>query len=370
MQGFWLAFTQVNGIGAVRLRQLRAQFRTIEEAWYADAAALQAAGVPPASIDHQLYLRRHLNPQALLEAVQRVGAWVMTLDDEAYPPLLREIDDAPPVLYGRGTLLPEDQRAIAIVGTRRASGYGKEMARQLARGLVEQDVTIVSGLAYGIDIVAHQAALEAKGRTIAVLGSGIDVLYPAEHRPIAEQIEKSGAVITEFPLGTKPEKSNFPIRNRIISGLTLGTVIVEAPEHSGALRTAELAAEQGRDVFAVPGNASSPNSQGTNKLIQDGATLVLNAEDILRELNLAQRKVETRQTVTKLVPDNPTEALICQQLRREPLHVDELSRACQLSIHEINATLTLMELKGMVYQIAPMTYHLTAEVSTDNRRQG
>jgi DNA processing protein len=216
----------------------------------------------------------------------------------------------------------------------------------------------VSGLAYGIDIHAHRAALENRGRTIAVLGSGIDVLYPSDHRETAREIIHAGAIITEFPPGVQPERGNFPTRNRIISGMTLGTVVIEAPEQSGSLQTANLAGEQGREVFAVPGNANSPNSRGTNLLIQDGAKLVLNGEDILKELNLAHRLATTRQTVQTVAPDTPLESQLLALLTTEALHVDELSRLCQLSIKEVNATLAIMELKGMVYQVAPMTYQV------------
>jgi DNA processing protein len=358
MQEYWLAFTHVHGLGPVRLRQLRARFETLKDAWYADTHTLYESGLPQAVVEDIQQLRKRLEPRSLLDTVQRLGAWVVTLDDENYPPLLREINDAPVVLYGIGELLPEDQLAIAVVGTRRASAYGKEMTRQLVQELVENNVTIVSGLAYGIDIHAHRIALENRGRTIAVLGSGIDILYPSEHRETAREIAHSGAVITEFPPGTQPERGNFPARNRIISGLSLGTVVIEAPEESGSLQTANLAGEQGREVFAVPGNANSPNSRGTNLLIQDGAKLVLNGQDILKELNLAHRLATTRQTVQTVAPATPLETQILALLTTETLHVDELSRLCQLSVKDINATLAIMELKGMVYQIAPMTYQI------------
>jgi DNA processing protein len=204
--------------------------------------------------------------------------------------------------------------------------------------------------------------LKSGGRTLAVLGNGIDVVYPPEHRDLARQIAESGALISEFLPGTRPERGNFPIRNRVISGMTLGTVVVEAPESSGSLQTANLAAEQGREVFAIPGNANSPNARGTNRLIQDGAKLVLSAEDILRELNIQHRNVETRQQVKKVAPSSPLEEQIVQLLARNPLHVDELSRICALSVQEVNTMLVLMELKGLVYQTAPMTYHITETV--------
>lgn len=362
MQQFWLAFTYVHGVGPIRLRHLRSQFTTLENAWNASSHDLLAAGLPQASVDHHAKLRQELKPERLLEQVAKLHAWVITWEDEQYPPLLREINDAPPVLYGRGTLYPEDQRSLAVVGTRRASIYGKEMTQRLVSGLAAQEITIVSGLAHGIDTYAHQAAIEAGGRTIAVMGCGIDQLYPSDQKVLAAKIVEQGALITEFPPGTKPERGNFPARNRIISGLTLGTLVIEAPDRSGSLMTANLAGEQNRDVFAVPGNATSPNSLGTNRLIQDGAKLVLTMDDILKELNLTQRQLETQRAVQAAAPATPLEAQILQLVTVEPLHVDEVCRRCALSIQEINATMVLMELKGLIIQVAPLTYSVLVDI--------
>ncbi len=360
MRQFWVAFTHVHGVGPARLRHLFSYFGNLKEAWWAEVDDLAAAGLSPSSIDHLLQLRQKLQPEKLLENVHRLGAEVVTLEDENYPRLLRETEGSPAVLYIKGTLLAQDQRAVAVVGTRKASNYGTEMTRRLVSALAQAGVTIVSGLAYGIDVIAHQEALNVGGRTIAVLGCGIDILYPSNHRHLAEKIIENGALLTEFPPGTEPLAGNFPIRNRIISGITLGTLVVEAPEKSGALQTANLAGEQGRDVFAVPGNVTSPNSIGTNQLIQDGAKLVMTADDILKELNLLERSAETRQTVKQLAPENALEAQILRLLQTEALHVDEISRDCQLSIQEINAVLALMELKGLVFQTAPMTYNISS----------
>lgn len=353
---YWLAWMRVKGMGPIRLRALRAHFQSLAEAWEAPPETLKALRLPDPIWEHWLSLRRQLDPATLLAEADALGAWVLTLDDSDYPPLLRQIDDAPPVLYGRGDLRPEDQQAVAMVGTRRVSGYGKEMARQLAVGLAAQGITIISGLAHGIDTIAHQTALEQGGRTIAVLGCGIDIIYPPENRELAQQIIQQGAILSEFPPQTKPERGNFPFRNRVISGLSLGVVVVEAPEKSGALGTAHAAGEQGRDVFAVPGNANSPNSRGCNLLIQDGAKLVLESQDVLKELQLAHRTMQTRQAVQRAVPNNPLEQQLWDLLEIEALHVDDLTRQSGLPIHEINAVITLMELKGLVYQVAPMTY--------------
>jgi DNA processing protein len=366
MQGYWLAFSKVQGLGPVRLRLLRSHFPTIQAAWEASPSEYKACGLKPGLLENVLAARAQLDPAALHAAVQDKGAWVLTLDDPEYPELLRELSDAPPVLYGRGALLPHDRRALGVVGTRRASVYGKEMTHQLVEGLVMQGVTIISGLAQGVDTIAHQSALKAGGRTLAVLGCGVDVVYPPENRALMERIVEEGCILSEFALGTPPYRTNFVARNRVLSGLSLGVLVVEAPAKSGSLITANLAAEQGREVFAVPGNANSPNSVGTNRLIQDGAKLVLNAEDILSELNLSQQQAETRQTAKKLVPSNPTEAKIIAALKNESLHVDEISRLCDLSIQDVNAALLLMELKTIVRQHAPMVYTLNASASMES----
>ncbi|NJL92571.1 MAG: DNA-protecting protein DprA [Anaerolineae bacterium] len=359
MRQYWLAFARVQGIGPNRLRQLHDAFGSLEAAWHAPRNALQAVGLPPQALNHHALLKRNLAPEQLLEQLEALGAWALTWEDADYPALLRQTEGAPALLYGKGHLLPQDQSALAVVGTRRASTYGKLMTERLVTELTLQGISIVSGLAHGIDISAHRAALAAGGRTLAVLGTGIDVIYPPEHRQDAQAIAEAGALLTEYPPGTKPERHNFPARNRIISGLALGVLVVEAPQGSGALQTTRYAAEQGRDVFAVPGNVTSPNSYETNRLIQDGAKLVLAAEDILCEFNLAQRNLETRQTLQAVVPDSPAEGLILEKLSLEAWHVDELSRLCQLSIQETNATLALLELKGLVIQTAPMTYERT-----------
>jgi DNA processing protein len=229
-------------------------------------------------------------------------------------------------------------------------------------------VTIVSGLARGLDTSAHRAALEAGGRTIAVMANGIDIVYPAENRKLAEAIVQrgQGALITEYPPGTPPDSRHFPARNRIISGLSLGVLVVEAPHKSGTLLTTDFAAEQGREIFAIPGNINAPNSQGTNRLIQDGAKMVLRPEDILDELRLTYRKTETRQAVEKIVPESPFELELLRAIALEPLHVDEIAIRIQHSIHEISAALAILELRGVVQQSTPMTYQLSPDIDPDS----
>ena len=284
---------------------------------------------------------------------------VLTWQDDAYPPQLRHIHSPPPLLYVKGELWPEDEWAVAMVGTRRSTVYGKEAARTLAANLARNGVTIVSGLARGIDAQAHRAALEAGGRTIAVLGSGIDIIYPPEHKKLTQAVIENGAVVTEYALRTPPEGSNFPPRNRIISGLSLGVIIVEAGVTSGALITADYAAEQGRDVFAVPGNIFHRGSQGTNRLIQQGAKPILSVEDVLEELNLTM--VSQQAEVRAVVPENETEATLLEYITTEPVHVDEIGRKSGLPIARVSSTLALMELKGMVRQVGGMNYVLARE---------
>jgi DNA processing protein len=244
---------------------------------------------------------------------------------------------------------------VAVVGTRRLSAYGRQAAHELAVGLARAGVTIVSGLARGIDAVAHRGALEAGGRTIAVMASGIDKVYPAEHRQLAHDIAGGrGAIITEYPLGAEPESGHFPARNRLISGLALGVLIVEAGERSGALITARYALEQGRDVFAVPGGIYSPTAVGANRLIQRGAKLVMGVDDVLEELNLLM--VTDQAAARVILPDTAEEAALLSQLSSDPRHVDDLGRLTGLPSSVVNSTLTLMELKGMVQQVGGMQY--------------
>ncbi len=351
---YWLGFNAVRGIGPVRLRRLIERFGDVRAAWEAPDAALKEAGLDRRSLESLLHARRTLDLDALLRHLQATPFHLLTWEDEGYPASLRELEAPPPVLFVWGTLLPEDRWAAAIVGTRKATTYGREVAYRLAKALARNGITVVSGLARGIDAIAHRAALEGGGRTIAVLGSGLDRIYPAEHRKLAAEIAAHGALISEYPLGTPPEAVNFPPRNRIISGLSRAVVVVEAGVKSGSLITADYAAEQGRDVFAVPGSILSPASAGCNRLLRDGAGVVTEAEDIILALGW-ERLAEAREAQTVL-PETPTEALLLQNLSVEPLHVDELARRCALSAAEVSSTLVVMELKGMVRQVKSMYY--------------
>ncbi|MGQ9502844.1 MAG: DNA-processing protein DprA [Anaerolineae bacterium] len=359
---YWVGFSRVPGIGPVRLRALLNHFaHDVHAAWHASAATLRALGFDQRTIEMFLHLRDRLDLDAEWKRTRDAGVSVLTWESKDYPSLLKSIAYPPPVLYIRGELSSADEWALGVVGTRQASPYGREVTRTLVAGLVSAGVTVVSGLAYGIDTVAHYAALDAGGRTIAVLGSGVDIIYPYENRGLAERIVHNGALISEYPLGTKPEARNFPPRNRIISGISLGVLVVEGSTRSGAMITAAYALEQGREVFAVPGNILNRNSGGPSFLIQQGAKLVTCIQDILEELNLtmAAQQKEVRQAL----PDNPTEAHLLRFLSSEPIHVDELGRAAGLPIQEVTSTLTLMELKGIVRQVGNMSYIAARETN-------
>lgn len=351
---YWVALSLVPGVGPAKFRRLVESLGSPEAVWKAPAAQLAAVGLDRRAIDSLVSSRSRVDLQRESDKLQRLGVSVLTQQDDAFPRLLHHIADPPPVLYVRGEMRPEDDTSVAIVGTRRPTVYGRQAAETFARGLSEHGVTVISGLARGIDTVAHQAALEGGGRTVAVLGSGLDIIYPAENRNLAAEISRRGAVISEFPLGTKPDGINFPRRNRIISGLSAACVVIEAGDSSGALITAEFALEQGRDVFAVPGNIFSPASRGPNRLITDGARPACRIEDILEELDI-EMAVEQRE-VRGAVPEGESEKAVLRCLGHEPLHIDDIRRAVCLPMSVVSSTLTLLELKGLARQASGMNY--------------
>lgn len=351
---YWIGFNLVKGIGAVRLRALLDSFGSVEAAWNAPAESLAAVGLNAKIVENMLQIRAGVSLEKIWQNLQAQGIQVFTWDDETYPARLRDIDPSPPVIYINGELLPEDDWAVAVVGTRRITAYGRQVTEQIAHTLAHGGVTVVSGLARGVDAVAHRVALDCGGRTIAVLGSGIDRIYPPEHRKLAEEIRAHGALISNYAPGTPPEATNFPPRNRIISGLSRATVVVEAGIQSGALLTAQFAAEQGREVFAVPGSVLTPQSRGTNRLIQNGATPLLEPQELLDALDL--NRVAEQRVARTVLPANATEAQLYALLGSDPLHVDEIRLQTNLPIEQVTATLALMELKGMVNQVGGMRY--------------
>ncbi len=351
---YWVGFNLVKGIGAVRLQALRDHFGDLSIAWQAPLDALRAAGLGPKVAERLLQVRAGIDLDRLLDQIAAQGIAILTWEDQAYPKCLKEIDQPPPVLYLRGELTPEDEWAIAMVGTRRITAYGRQVAEELASSLAQNGVTVISGLARGVDAIAHGSALKAGGRTLAVLGCGVDRIYPPEHRALAEKMIAHGALLSDYAPGTPPDASNFPPRNRIISGLSMAVVVVEAGETSGALITAQFAADQGREVFAVPGNILAVQSKGTNRLIQQGAHPLLSAQDLLDVLNL--RRVTEQRVVRKVLPADEVEAQLISVLGDEPLHLDEIRNQTGLPIERVSATLVMMELKGMVRQVGGMKY--------------
>jgi DNA processing protein len=362
---YWIGFTIIPGIGRTRLAQLESYFGNMEAAWRAAPADLRQSGLDSGTIRAITTWRPKISLEAEMEKLDGYGIKVFTWRDPDYPSRLKEIYDYPPVLYVRGSLLPEDEWCLAVVGTRRATVYGRQVTEEIVADLAQSKITIVSGMARGIDSIAHRSALEAGGRSIAVFASGLDTVYPAENAALARDIMQQGALVSEYPPGIRPRADKFPRRNRIMSGLSLGVLVVEAGETSGAMITANMALEQNREVFAIPGSILSPASRGANHLIQEGAKLVRDYTDILEELNLTA--VAQQLEMKEVIPFSDTESMLLKQLRAEPTHIDEVCRNSGLPIAAVSSTLTMMELKGMVKQMGNMSYVLAREARQEYR---
>lgn len=348
-RAYWLVLVKVPGVGIRRFFQLIEVFGDAKQVWTVPPAELGGVpGLPPAVIQALIEARSYLDPGQELAALERHKIKFLVATDPDYPINLKRIYDPPPVLYYRGEIRPEDRQALAIVGARRATAYGKITAHRLSGELAKHGFTVVSGMARGIDTQAHLGALEAGGRTIAVLGCSLDHIYPPENAGLMQKIEARGAVLSEFPPGTPPEPGNFPIRNRIISGLTLGTVVVEAGERSGALITSDFALEQGREVFAVPGPVTSPASKGCHRLLKEGAKLVETVADILEEYQMQPLFTGEASGRPALTPD---EMLLLDMLTALPRHLDELIEETGRPAADIGAALTFLQLKGLVRQL-------------------
>jgi DNA processing protein len=350
---FWLAFSYVRGIGAVRFRKLLNFFGELSLAWGASKDELITAGLTEKAAEAVVLTRKQLDLDELPVSLAKKGIQYLTWMSPEYPRYLKEIAQPPPVLYYIGSITPEDDLAIAIVGTRNVTNYGRQITVDTAGFLAGNRITVVSGLARGVDGLAHKAALDAGGRTIAVLGSGVDIIYPPEHRPLARQIVAQGALLSDYPPGTKPDGINFPPRNRIISGLSRGTVVIEAGARSGALITAKFALDQGREIFAVPGSVLSPMSKGTNQLISDGATPMTNPTIITETLSLQNKAPKSQKARIELTLN---EENILKILGNESLHIDELCAKTSMSIEKLTADLTMMELKGIIERENGMEY--------------
>jgi DNA processing protein len=353
-----VALSLVPGVGPSRVRALLAHFGSASAVMTAAPGALKRAdGVGPQTAQAIRDFDGETEVDAQFERAARVGAEAIPLWDERYPPLLRQIYDPPAVLWLRGDLVPQDERAIAIVGTRRATDYGKRVAHDFAFELAQRGFTIVSGLAYGVDAAAHRGALEAGGRTLAIFGSGVDVIYPRRNASIAEQIASGqGALLSEFALGTKPDASNFPRRNRIIAGCSLGTFVAEARRTGGALITAWMALEQNREVWAAPAALFAPTGEGTNQLIRKGyATLVTTVDELLDEIEgqLGPSPEPAAQATAAPPPVlNGPETKLYDALTTEPVHLDTLCERSGLDTSNALVYLLSLEFKGLVRQLA------------------
>ncbi len=370
----WVALSLTPGIAIRRIHSLIRLFGSVEAAWTGSRAELVDANVPADVIHNLIRQRETFDAAAYAQQVEAAGATVIVYPDADYPASLRTLPDAPPVLYVRGQMLPVDARALTIVGTRRATPYGREATRHLTSGLVAAGLTIISGLAHGIDAQAHQSALDSRGRTIAVLGCGIDRVYPHDHAALARRIADNGAVISEFPIGTAPEPTNFPRRNRILSGLSLGVVIVEAPRDSGALITARLALDQGREVFAVPGSIFNPNSAGTHELIGDGAKIVIDLESILEELPDIEAHRPMRAPDGQdmaLAPISDEQTALLRAFGGESIQMDTLVRAANMPAGVVAGMLGTLEIAGFIeleqggiYRMTRMAIHILNTLDT------
>jgi DNA processing protein len=362
---YWLALARVDGLGVRGAHKLIEYLGSPLAVYHASLTELEACGLP-ARIAQAIFAQVGLKEaEREIDAAEKADYRLVTYGSESYPRLLREIGDPPLVLYVRGDVNVVSQHAVAIVGTRRPTAYGSSVAHRLACDLAQRQLVIVSGLARGIDSAAHRGALEAKGKTVAVLGSGVDVIYPRENKRLAEQVVESGALISEFPLGTAPTPENFPIRNRIISGLALGVVIVEAAEYSGSLITARLASEQNREVYGVPGNITSAQSFGPNLLIKQGAKLVDQWLDVIEEFPAAVRMqllppadasenaAAGRQTASLFEQAlEPDQKAVFDILRAdEALFVDSICGSVSLSQPRVLAALLTLEMSGLVKQL-------------------
>lgn len=353
----WLALNQIAGLGKVGYARLIERFGSPEKVFQADLGELQSIeGIRKNIALAIVKFRRAERIDRELDELERQKVGVLTCKDPLYPALLAKIHDPPPYLYYKGNLADRDDRSLAVVGSRQASSYGIKVTERLVWALSQKSLTIVSGLARGIDAAAHQGALMGQGRTVAVLGSGLDVIYPKENNRLFERIVESGLVYSEFPLGTLPERQNFPIRNRIISGMSLGVVIVEATQRSGSLITARLALDQGREVFAVPGSVDSFKSSGTHSLIKQGAKLVEHAGDILEELLWEESPPENdpglKMKIDEKPPSlSPREKQIWDLLSDGVLHVDQVVRQSGMGISPLLSLLLEMELNGLIKQL-------------------
>ena len=352
------AFNQFELIGPKTLEKIKKFFGSYEKAWNASVSSFQKAGIKGKVLEKLDKERGKINPEKEMERLTKYGIKALTLEDKEYPKLLKEIYDPPAIFYYLGQKEAFSDFSLAIVGSRRFSPYGKEVTEYFARALAQMELVIISGLALGIDALAHKATIEAGGKTIGVLGCGLDQIYPVSNRKLGQEILKTGgAIISEYPLGSPALKHHFPYRNRIISGLSLGVLVIEANEKSGSLITANHAIEQNREVFAVPGNIFSQRSGGTNQLVKAGAKLVTRPEDIITELEIKNIKVykETK----KIIAESKEEELVLNLLSEAPQDINRIARATGIPIAKMNSLLTIMEMKGKIKNLGGGLYTIS-----------
>lgn len=354
---YWNALALFPKFEAKRLKKISSYFNLMQKAWQAPTAEFIKAGLEEKLAQEFIDWRAKINPEKEWEKLLKEKIKILTINDDNYPKLLKEIYDPPMVIYYRGEINKEDNYPLGVVGTRKMTFYGREVCEELVRDLAHAGLTIISGLALGIDALAHKIALKEKTRTIAVLGGGLDkeTIYPKINQDLAKKIvESGGAVISEYPVGFYPTKYTFPARNRIIAGLSLGTLVIEAPMESGALITAKFALEQNREVFAIPGNIYTKNSLGCNWLIKLGAKPITRARDIFDEFDL---NFEVNQN-KKLVPETKEEEIIFKYLSCEPIQINQLIENSGLTSAEVLATLSLLEIQNKVKNLGGGIYKL------------
>ena len=350
---YWLALSLTPGVGSTLIKRLLDRFKTPEAVFHAPTKELlriEGLGEKVVGEIRKGPLEKMVERELTL--LKEVGGTILTLKDDTYPKRLKDIYDPPALLYVRGELKREDELAVSIVGSRKTSPYGRWITEKVSQELARHGVTIISGMARGIDSLAHWGAISGGGRTIAVLGCGVDVIYPSENRKLFEKIIEQGAILSEFPMGSPPEGGHFPRRNRIISGLSLGVVVVQAGERSGSLITAGYALEQGREVFAVPGNVGAEGSRGTNKLIKEGAKVVESSEDILEEILPQWSKEGNIEPKVESPGQDLTgeERILYELLGETPLHIDEMIRESRIDPGGVSSLLLNLELKGLITQ--------------------
>ncbi|MEI6288622.1 MAG: DNA-processing protein DprA [bacterium] len=354
---YWLAWARIKKIGPVRWQKLINYFPNMEMAWRAGRQELLPVGLGEQVIAEIIATRSMINPDEELSNLKKENINIVTIIDEEYPWRLKQIYDAPPILFYRGSLDCLSRTCIAVVGTRKYSPYGEQVTEEITAGLCRHGLTIVSGLALGIDALAHQVTLKNNGLTAGILGSSVDWqnVYPSSNRYLAQKIIDSGGIVaSEYPINTSPAKYTFPERNRIVSGLSWGVLVIEAPESSGALITAKIALEQNREVLAVPGNIFNHNSVGTNNLIKQGAKVITKAEDVLEELD-----INTLEQLPLLQPEikiSPDEQEILKLLSKEPTHIDNLAKTSKIRINVLLSTLTMLEMKGVIKDMGGKNY--------------